>query len=140
VRSSVHKLDTTTVLDGVFEALFDLAAPKPINHEGIRAIDEGMVPKWFFRFECIADVASEVADLISHNLPDRQWATELYRFAAVTEDEAFRIVRRYFELSEIEVLIVGDRGWIEGLLRTFPFVETIILLDSQGNRLPNQPD
>ncbi len=54
-----------------------------------------MVPNWFYRFECIDDLASEVADLAAHGLPDDQWATDLNRFAAVTEDETSRVAMRY---------------------------------------------
>jgi len=139
VRSSVHKLDTTAALAQIFEALTDLTGPNPITKDDIRTFDENMVPTWFYRFECIVDVASEVADLVSHGLPDRQWATELNRYAAVTENETSRVARRYLTPLGMKVLIVGDRGWIEALLRTSPFVKSIILLDSRGNRLPNPP-
>ena len=136
MRSPVHKLDTAAALAKVHEVLTDLTGPKPITQDDIRIINENMVPNWFYRFECIDDLASEVADLAAHGLPDHQWATDLNRFAAVTEDETSRLARRCLAPYGTKVLVVGDRTWIEGLLRTSPFFKFIILLDSHGNPVP----
>ena len=139
VRCSVDKLDTANALEAVFEVLTDLIGGKPMTQNDIDKICDGMVPNWFYRFECMTDAALEVADLISHSLPDHQWATDLNRYAMVTEDEASRVARHYLTPAGVKVLIVGDRRWIESLLQTSPFFKAIILLDPRGNLLPNPP-
>jgi zinc protease len=135
VTGSVHNLDTRDALLEVFKDMTDLAGPDPITQSEIDTIRDGMAPEWFDRFETIAGVADEVADLATHGLPGHYWATQLYRYAAVSETRAHLLASQYLRPGAMTVLVVGDRGWIEPLLRSLPFQKTIVQLDSQGNRL-----
>ncbi len=139
LRSPVHKLDTTAALDIIFEVMDGMTGPDPITDQSIQAINENMVPDWFFRFECSSDVATEAAELVAHGMPGRQWARDLRSFAAVTEDGALRVAGRYLAPLKTKVLIVGDRAWIEPQLRRSRYASSIILLDSQGDPLPEPP-
>jgi zinc protease len=136
---SVHKLDTNKALLEIFKVMNDLKGLNPVTEQEIYTIYDGMVPTWFDRFETNADVAGEVADLLSHGLPDRHWATELDRYAAVTENDASEAAKRYLTPSGMAILVVGDRAWVETLLLTVPSVKRIILLDSRVNPLPKPP-
>jgi zinc protease len=139
VTGSVHKFETKDALLEVFKEMTDLAFARPVSETDIANMCAAMVGPWFERFETIAGVAAEVANLASDGLPENDFATELDRYAATTEFEILDAANRYLEPAEMAILVVGDRNWIEAQLKTLPFVKRIRLLDSRGNALPNPP-
>ena len=95
---------------------------------------DGMIPLWFDRFETMAGIATEAADVFSLGLPERYWVMEPNRYRAVSEVDAHQVAAQYLRRSQMRILVVGDREWIEAPFRlSLPFVRRIVLLDSQGN-------
>ena len=80
---------------------------------------EGMVPEWINRFETIADVAAEVAFLVSHQLPDDHFAHETGRFDAVTRSRRRLVGTALPRTAVDDDLVVGDRSRIEKSLGLF---------------------
>lgn len=138
VNGSVHTLETKDALLAIFKEMTDLADANSLTQTQIARLHDGMVAPWFERFETIGSVAAEVANLVSRELPADHFATELARYAAVTDFETTRLAERHLAPRQMTTLVVGDRGWIEASLRALPFVKRIRLLDSQGNPLPDR--
>jgi zinc protease len=139
VTGSVHMLETKEAILEVFKEMIALAGSKPVTESEIAKTYDGMVAPWFERFETMAGVASEVGNQVARELPDDHFATDLGRYAAVTEAETEQIAERYLNPNQMTCLVVGDRGWIEPQLRSLSFVKKIRLLDSRGNPLPDSP-
>lgn len=139
ITGSVHQLDTGEAVREILQKMADLSGPAPVTQEDVSEILGGMIPTWFDRFETITDVAKEVADLISLDLPDSHWTMEAARYAALSEYEIAQTASRHLVPEGMRILVVGDRAWIESLLRTLPSVKQIILLDPRGNPLPVPP-
>ena len=138
VSGWVHKLDTKAAILEIVKQTAKLAETGPITTEHIKMACDGMIPLWFDRFETMAGIATEAADVFSLGLPERYWVMEPNRYRAVSEVDAHQVAAQYLRRSQMRILVVGDREWIEAPLRSLPFVRRIILLDSQGNPLPGQ--
>ena len=72
-----------------------------------------MVPDWINRFETIADVAAQVAYMVSHHLPDDHFAMEPARFDAVTQTDVDWLAKHFLSPRWMTILVVGDRARIE---------------------------
>jgi zinc protease len=120
----------------IFKEMTDLAGTNPLSEAGIVQIHDGMVAPWFERFETIAGVATEIHNMVTYNLPRNHFATELDRYAAVTETGTKWAATRYLTPRRVTSLVVGDRGWVEAHLRALPFAKGVHLLDAYGNLLP----
>ena len=136
LHGSVHKFDTKTALTEVFKELTDLSGNRSITEEQVTDIQEGKFPNWIDKFETHADIAAQLAFMVSRNLPDHYLTRELAGFKAVTKLHVDLLARQLLSPRSMTVLVVGERAWIEESLRALPFGRTIRLLDTEGKPVP----
>ena len=138
LEGSVETAKTKEAVVEIFKEMTELDGGKPVTVEDITAIQTADDPALAHRFETTADVASEVAYMVSHELPDDHFATELAGHQGVKKTDVDRVAKQYLTPERMTILVVGDRSRIEAPLRSLPFVKTIRLLDVQGSPLPER--
>jgi zinc protease len=139
VIGSVATTATKETLVDVLEEMTRLSEHTAIAAEEFIEIRDGMLPPWFDRFETVGGVASQVAYLVSHELPYRQFATDQSALEAVKKADVERVAKQYLTPRRMTILIVGDRSRIEAPLRTLPFVKSVRLLDTNGRPVSAPP-
>ncbi len=132
LTGSVPTSQTKRTLVEIFNELNDLAGASPISEEELTDIRRGLLPDWIDRFETITDVATQVAYLVSHRLPDDYFAREPAHLDVVTKAEIDRLAPQFLAPWRMTILVVGDRSRLEKPLRSLPFGRTIRLLDTGG--------
>lgn len=109
---------TEVTAAAVREAMAELEAivdDGPTDAE-VQAARDYIVGVFPLRLETTAQVASRIAELIVHDLPDDYYASYRDRIAAVTRDAAAAAGRRAIRPREAAVVVVGDAERIAGEL------------------------
>ena len=117
---------TAQTLVAIFQEMNDLKGARPITEEELTTIRKAMVPDSINHFETIADVAAEVAFLVSHQLPDDHFALEPDRFDAVSQTDVDWLAQHLLTPRWMTVLVVGDRSRMKGLSGSFRWVSPSI--------------
>ena len=68
-------------------------------------------------FETTGDLARNLEDLIVYNLPEDTYASFVGAVSRVTAADLQRAAARYIQPDKMAVVVVGDRGAIEGGIR-----------------------
>ena len=107
VREAVHEVET--LLDS-----------GPTEEEVATARDylAGVFP---LRFESTAQVASRVAELVIHSLPDDHLATYRDRIREVSREAAWEAGRRHIRPGEFTLVVVGDAATVREPLEALDF-------------------
>ena len=74
VTGSVHTWDTKHALVEIFREMNNLAGPKPVTEEEVTDIQQAKLTKLIDGIETGADVAAQVAFMVSHQLPKHHFA------------------------------------------------------------------
>ena len=65
------------------------------------------------RFETVAQIASQIGELVAYNLPDDYFNTYISRVLAVTAEDVQRVAAKYIDPENIAIVVVGDRKQVE---------------------------
>jgi len=68
------------------------------------------------RLETTGQVASRIAELLIHDLPDDYYATYRDRVRSVSRTEATEAARRAIRPNELAIVVVGDADVVSGPL------------------------
>jgi predicted Zn-dependent peptidase len=68
-------------------------------------------------FETTGDLARKLEDLVAYGLPDDTYANFVGAVGRVTAADLQRAAARYIQPEKMAVVVVGDRGSIEGAMR-----------------------
>jgi predicted Zn-dependent peptidase len=64
-------------------------------------------------FQTVGQIAAELEDLVTYNLPDMYFNTYVSNLLAVTREDVQRVARKYIDPEKIVLVLVGDRKVIE---------------------------
>jgi predicted Zn-dependent peptidase len=64
-------------------------------------------------FQALAQIAGQLEELVTYNLPDDYFNNYIQRILDVTKDDVFRVARKYIDPEKVAIIIVGDRKAIE---------------------------
>jgi predicted Zn-dependent peptidase len=68
-------------------------------------------------FQSVADIAGQMQDLVTFNLPDSYFNEYITRVMQVTRADVERVARRYIDPERVAVVVVGDRARVEPGIR-----------------------
>ena len=84
-------------------------------------------------FETPDQIAAQLEQIVTYDLPDTYFNSYIERIQSVTLDDVNRVANRYLQPDRMAVVIVGDRSKIEQPLRTLSGLgERINLVDAEG--------
>jgi predicted Zn-dependent peptidase len=64
-------------------------------------------------FQSLAQIAGQLEELITYNLPSEYFNTYIERILAVTKDDVLRVAKKYLDPEKVAIIVVGDRKIIE---------------------------
>ncbi|MDQ2971333.1 MAG: insulinase family protein, partial [Acidobacteriota bacterium] len=108
-----------------------LAGAKPITEEEFSGARSTRVRGYAQRFEALARINGQIADLWVDGLPLAELQREYDAAAGATIAQARAAAEKYAKKEKAGLLLVGDRAKIEAGVKELNFGE-IVLLDSEG--------
>jgi len=64
-------------------------------------------------FQSLAQIAGQIEELVTYDLPDDYFNNYIQRVLAVTKDDVLRVAKKYLEPEKMAIIVVGDRKVIE---------------------------
>lgn len=87
-------------------------------------------------FETVDQIASQLANVVTYDLPDTYFNDYITRINAVTLEDVNRVANKYLTPDKMAILIVGDRKVIEPKLKEIENLgSSIVYLDAEGNEI-----
>jgi predicted Zn-dependent peptidase len=111
------------------------AIREPVGEEELEKAKQYLILGFAERFETTADVASQLAPLVTYDLPLDTWGGFQRGVASVTAADVQRVATRYLDPSALRIVIVGDRARIEAPLRATN-VAPVQIRDAMGREVP----
>jgi zinc protease len=108
-----------------------LAGARPITREEFDSARQTKMRGYTQQFEAYARIAGQIANLWAQRLPMDELQREYDATAGATHDAALAAARTYARPDRALLLLVGDRGKIEGDLRALNLGE-VVVIDSVG--------
>ena len=115
VRTAVQTEVTAPALRDVMEQLRGLDT-QPVTEDELREARDFLIGVFPLRFESPAQVASALAGLVIHGLPDDELDRYRPAVAAVTQDDVARAAT-HVRPDQASIVLVGDAARIESELR-----------------------
>ena len=128
VESSVTKEATTELLDE-FDALAKWR--RPVTDDELAHAKESLVRGFAQRFETLAQVAGEIAELEGYGLSTDELARYPERIESVTLDQLETAAAKYLDTDEAILIVVGDAAKIAPGVSSLGFGE-LKRLDTEG--------
>jgi zinc protease len=109
-----------------------IAGSRPVTDEELTVAKDALVQRLPGQFASVTGVNGAISSLWLQGLPDNYYQRYGAAIAAVTKEDVMRVARQYIDLNHLSIIIVGDRGTIEGPLKATGF-GPIVILDIEGN-------
>jgi zinc protease len=103
----------------------------PFTDDEIKQGKESLIQGLPRRFATVNGVNGAIASLYLQDLPETYYQDYAAKINAVTSDDLVRVAKKYVDLDNINILIVGDRAKIEEPLRKTG-IAPIVILDTDG--------
>jgi zinc protease len=104
---------------------------KPFTADEIQQGKESLVQALPRRFASVDGVAGAISQLYTQDLPQSYFQEYAAKINAVTSDDLVRVAKKYIDLDNLSIVIVGDREAIEPKLRATG-IAPIVLLNVEG--------
>lgn len=104
---------------------------KPFTEDEIKQGKESLVQALPSRFASVNGVAGAISALYTQDLPQTYYQEYAAKINAVTSDDLVRVAKKYVDLDNMAIVIVGDREAIEPKLRATG-IAPIVLLNVEG--------
>ncbi len=105
---------------------------RPITDEEIKTAKDLLIQSLPQRFSSVTAISGTITSLMIQDLPDNYYQTYAKNVAAVTKEDLLRVAKRYIDLNNLAIVIVGDRAKIEGPLKATE-IAPIAIIDIEGN-------
>ncbi len=112
-----------------------LVGKTPITQKELDDAKDNRIRGYSQGFESLGKVAAKVAFLWAYDRPMSELKEEPEALAAVTLDQANQAARKYVDLDQTLLLLVGDRKVIEEGVRSLD-IGDVVILDASGNPVP----
>jgi zinc protease len=129
---------TDSALIDFMNELRGVQGAKPFTEDEIKQGKESLIQSLPRRFASVDGVNGAISGLYVNALPDSYYQEYARKIEAVTADDLQRVARKYIDLNNINIVIVGDRASIEEPLRKTG-IAPIVILDIEGKRVPATP-
>jgi zinc protease len=104
----------------------------PITDEEVKVAKESLIQGLPQRFGPVSAISGAITSLTVQGLPEDYYQTYAKNVSAVTKEDLLRVAKRYIDLSNLAIVIVGDRASVEAPLKATA-IAPITILDLEGN-------
>jgi zinc protease len=111
---------------------------KPITHEEIKTAKESLIQRLPQGFASVSGISNAITSLVTQGLPDDYYQTYAKNISAVTREDLMRVAKRYIDMKNLAIVIVGDRSKIEAPLKATE-IAPITYIDIDGNPVVAAP-
>jgi zinc protease len=80
----------------------------------------------------VSAVNGAITSLVVQGLPPDYYQTYAKNVSAVTREDLMRVAKRYIDINNFAIVIVGDRAKVEAALKATG-IAPITVLDIEGN-------
>jgi zinc protease len=122
---------TDSALIDFWNELKGVQGGKPFTEDEITQGKESLIQRLPSRFSGVNGVSGAISSVYVQGLPENYWQEYAKNIAAVTNEDLVRVARKYLDLNNFNLVIVGDRAVIEEPLRKTG-IAPIVLLDIEG--------
>ena len=129
---SIFSAKTDAALIEFMKELQGIVGEKPVTDEEIKTAKESLIQGLPQRFASVSAINNSITSLAVQNLPDDYYQTYASKVSAVTKEDLLRVAKRYIDLKNLAIVIVGDRATIETTLKATN-IAPITYLDIDGN-------
>jgi zinc protease len=129
---SIFSAKTDAALIEFMKELQGIVGEKPITDEEIKTAKESLIQGLPQRFSSVSAINNSITSLAVQSLPDDYYQTFASKVSAVTREELLRVAKRYIDLKNLAIVIVGNRTEVEAALKATN-IAPITLLDIDGN-------
>ena len=123
---------TDAALIEFMKELKGIIGERPITDEEIKTAKDSLIQRLPQAFSSVTGTSNAITSLVVQGLPDDYYQTYAKNVGAVTKEDLLRVAKRYIDLNNIAIVIVGDRATIEGPLKATN-IAPITIIDLEGN-------
>jgi len=125
---------TDAALVEFMKELRGILGARPVTEEELRTAKESLVQRLPGTFASVTAINGAIGGLWLQSLPDNYYQQYTKSVMAITADDVVRVAKKYLDLEQLAIVIVGDRKAIEEPLRATK-IAPLTYLDIEGNPL-----
>lgn len=129
---AIHSDKTDAALNEFWKEFKGIIGEKPITDEEIKTAKESLIQGLPQRFASVSGISGAITSLVVQGLPDDYYQTYAKNVSAVTREDLMRVAKRYIDIGNFAIVIVGDRASVEAPLKATG-IAPITVLDIEGN-------
>ena len=129
---AIFSAKTDAALVEFMKELQGIVGQIPITDEEIKIAKESLIQALPQRFSSVSAISGAITALSLQGLPDDYYQTYAKNVSAVTKEDLLRVAKRYIDISNLAIVIVGDRASVEAPLKATN-IAPITVLDIEGN-------
>jgi predicted Zn-dependent peptidase len=131
---SMTTAKTDSALIEFMSELRGMQGGKAVTDEEMAAGKAALAQSLPNTFESVASTANAIGNLYVQNLPQDYYQSYAAKINAVTRDDLVRVAKKYIDVNNLDIIIVGDRAVIEEPLRKTG-IAPIVNIDIDGKRI-----
>jgi zinc protease len=129
---------TDSALIDFMNELRGVQGGKPFTEDEIKQGKESLIQSLPTNFASVNATANAISSIYTEGLPETYYQDYAAKINAVTSDDLVRVAKRYIDLDNMNIVIVGDRAVIEDPLRKTG-IAPIVFLDIEGKPVAATP-
>ena len=129
---AIFSAKTDAALIEFMKELKGITGEIPITDEEIKIAKESLIQGLPQRFASVSAISGAITSLSVQSLPQDYYQTYAKNVSAVTKEDLLRVAKRYIDISNLAIVIVGDRASVEAPLKATG-IAPITVLDIEGN-------
>jgi predicted Zn-dependent peptidase len=122
---------TDSALIDFMNELRGVQGGKPFTEDEIKQGKESLIQRLPQRFASVNATGSAISSIYVQDLPETFFQEYASKINAVTPDDLVRVAKKYIDMDNLNIVIVGDRSTIEEPLRKTG-IAPIVYLDIEG--------
>jgi zinc protease len=129
---------TDSALIDFMNELRGVQGGKPFTEDEIKQGKESLIQSLPAMFASVNATAGAISTIYLQELPETYYQEYSAKINAVTPDDLVRVAKKYIDLNNLNIVIVGDRSTIEEPLRKTS-IAPLVLLDIEGKPVRATP-
>jgi zinc protease len=129
---AIYSDKTDAALNEFWKEFKGILGEKPITDEEIKTAKESLIQGLPQRFSSVSGIGGAITSLVVQGLPDDYYQTYAKNVSAVTKEDLLRVAKRYIDINNFAIVVVGDRAKVEEALKATG-IAPITVLDIEGN-------
>jgi zinc protease len=129
---------TDSALIDFMNELRGVQGGKPFTEDEIKQGKESLIQGLPALFGSVNAVGNAIGTIYIDGLPETYYQDYASKINAVTSDDLVRVAKKYIDLDNLNIIIVGDRTTIDEALRKTG-IAPVVYLDIEGKPVPVTP-